>query len=47
MVTKLKINKDRKSLLDRKNRALKKEKDENKALKQEEDKAKIEEMEDV
>ncbi|PKY38537.1 ribosomal protein L24, partial [Rhizophagus irregularis] len=45
VVTKLKINKDRKSLLDRKNRVLKK--DENKALKKDEDKAKIEEMDEV
>lgn len=37
VVTKLKINKDRKSLLDRKNRVLKKD----------EDKAKIEEMDEV
>ncbi|CAB4419856.1 unnamed protein product [Rhizophagus irregularis] len=44
VVTKLKINKDRKSLLDRKNRVLKK--DENKALKKDEDKAKIEEMDE-
>ncbi|RGB26803.1 ribosomal protein L24, partial [Rhizophagus diaphanus] len=38
VVTKLKINKDRKSLLDRKNRA---------ALKKDDDKVKIEEMEEV
>jgi hypothetical protein len=43
VVTKLKTNKDRKSLLDRKNR----KKDENKTLKKEDEKVKIEEMEDV